>query len=53
MPQPELDHLFAGAIPQIYDRYLTPLIFDGYALDLVARVQAAPATRILEVAART
>jgi ubiquinone/menaquinone biosynthesis C-methylase UbiE len=53
MPQPELDHLFAGAIPQIYDRYLTPLIFDGYALDLVARVQAAPATRILEVAAGT
>jgi len=53
MTQPELDHLFAGAIPEIYDRYLTPLIFDGYALDLVARVQAFPATRILEVAAGT
>ena len=53
MTPPELDHFFAGAIPQIYDRYLTPLIFDGYALDLVARVQPSGATRILEVAAGT
>lgn len=53
MPAPELDHLFAGDIPRIYDRYLTPLIFNDYALDLVARVQTAPASHILEVAAGT
>ncbi len=53
MSQPELDHLFAGDIPRIYDRYLTPLLFKDYALDLVARVQAAPTPHVLEVAAGT
>ena len=54
MTRPELDHRFAGAIPEIYDRYLIPLIFQGYALDLAARVRAdAAVTHILEVAAGT
>ena len=28
------DKLFAGSIPEIYDRFLVPLIFEPYALDL-------------------
>jgi hypothetical protein len=27
----DLDKLFAGSIPEIYDRYLVPLIFESYA----------------------
>ena len=30
------DRTFAGSIPEIYDRYLAPLIFDSYALDLAS-----------------
>ena len=26
------DKLFAGSIPEIYDRFLVPLIFDSYFL---------------------
>ncbi len=32
------DKLFAGSIPEIYDRYLVPLLFESYALDLAERV---------------
>ena len=32
------DKLFAGSIPQMYERYLVPLIFEPYALDLAAHV---------------
>src|SRR6516164_6138554 len=28
------DKLFAGSIPEIYDRFLVPLIFESYARDL-------------------
>ncbi|HEX8170949.1 MAG TPA: class I SAM-dependent methyltransferase [Thermoanaerobaculia bacterium] len=42
---------FAGSIPELYERYLVPMIFQWYADDLAAR--AAGAARILEVAAGT
>ena len=32
------DKVFAGSIPELYDRYLVPLIFDAYASDLAARL---------------
>ncbi|HWY88535.1 MAG TPA: hypothetical protein VNX28_17620 [Gemmataceae bacterium] len=32
------DKLFAGKIPEIYDRFLVPLIFESYAGDLAERV---------------
>src|SRR4029453_13266439 len=32
------DKLFAGSIPEIYDRLLVPLIFASYAADLARRV---------------
>jgi ubiquinone/menaquinone biosynthesis C-methylase UbiE len=47
------DKVFAGAVPQVYQKYLVPLIFEGYAADLVKRVASRPLTRVLEVAAGT
>ena len=37
----EQDRVFAGSIPAIYECYLGPLIFAGYAADLARRVAAA------------
>lgn len=47
------DKMFVGSIPQIYDRYLVPLIFESYAADLAARVARREPSRVLEVAAGT
>lgn len=49
------DRAFGGSIPEIYDRYLVPLIFEPYAADLAARIHAiaAPHARVLEIAAGT
>ena len=47
------DRNFAGSIPQIYERYLVPLIFEPYALDLAHRVAACAPSRVLEIAAGT
>ena len=47
------DRTFAGSIAEIYDRYLVPLIFDSYALDLTSRLFEANALDVLETAAGT
>ena len=47
------DKVFAGPVPQIYERLLVPLIFRPYAEDLAARVMAMRPSRILELAAGT
>jgi len=47
------DRLFAGSIPELYERHLVPLIFADYARDLAARVQAAQPHHVLELAAGT
>src|SRR5271157_3927031 len=47
------DKVFAGSIPEIYDRYLVPLIFDSYALDLAERVAITDPRDVLETAAGT
>ena len=47
------DKLFAGSIPEIYDRFLVPLIFESYALDLAVRVSKTAPREILETAAGT
>ena len=44
---------FAGSIPDNYDRYLRPLLFEPYATDLVARLELRPAMRVLEIACGT
>src|SRR4051812_48121400 len=47
------DKLFAGSIPEIYDRFLVPLIFEPYAADLAARVAGIQPRDVLETAAGT
>jgi ubiquinone/menaquinone biosynthesis C-methylase UbiE len=47
----ESDKVFAGSIPEIYDRYLVPLIFEAFATDLAARVAALSPGAVLETAA--
>jgi len=47
------DELFAGSIPEIYDRVMVPLIFEPYALDLAFRVQRVEPRKVLETAAGT
>lgn len=47
------DVVFAGSIPQLYDEFLVPLIFEPYAADLAARLVSRPPGRVLEIAAGT
>lgn len=47
------DKLFRGSIPQLYERYLVPLIFQPYAEDIAARVAQRPASAVLEIACGT
>ena len=47
------DKVFAGSIPEIYDRFLVPLIFEPYALDLAGRIAATKPQHVLETAAGT
>ena len=47
------DKLFAGSIPEIYDRFLVPLIFEPYARDLAERIARVAPQDILETAAGT
>jgi len=45
------DRVFAGSVPEIYDRYLVPMIFEPYADDLAQRLGSLAPGRVLEVAA--
>jgi ubiquinone/menaquinone biosynthesis C-methylase UbiE len=47
------DKVFAGSIPEIYERLLAPLIFAPYALDLAKRIAATNPAEVLETAAGT
>lgn len=47
------DKLFAGSIPELYDRLLVPLIFEPYARDLAERVARVEPRDLLETAAGT
>jgi len=47
------DAAFAGSIPQNYDRYLGPLLFEPYAQELARRAAELNPRRILETAAGT
>ena len=47
------DRLFAGSIPEIYDRFLAPLIFKSFADDLAVRVSDLKPQSVLETAAGT
>ncbi len=45
------DKVFSGSIPDLYDTYLVPLIFEAYAHDLAGRVAALKPQSVLETAA--
>src|ERR1700754_1260274 len=49
----ETDKLFAGSIPENYDRYMVPLIFEPYAADLARRAASLSPGAVLETAAGT
>lgn len=49
----ETDKVFAGSIPEFYDRLLVPLIFDPYARDLADRIARVQPQSLLETAAGT
>ena len=44
---------FQGSIPEVYDEYLGPIIFEGYAADLAGRVSVGEGGRVLELASGT
>ena len=44
---------FSGSIPQLYDRYLGPVLFEPYAADLARRVAAHARGPVLEMACGT
>ena len=47
----ETDKVFSGAIPDVYDEFLVPLIFEAYASDLADRVASFEPKSVLETAA--
>lgn len=52
-PKTDPNARFTGSIPENYDRYLGPVLFEGYAADMARRVPVAPGTRLLEIACGT
>lgn len=49
----DIDKVFSGSIPKLYESHLVPLIFEPYAADLKQRLASMNLSRILEVAAGT
>ena len=48
-----VDKVFAGSIPEIYERFFVPLIFQFYAIDLAERLAKTKPHDVLETAAGT
>jgi ubiquinone/menaquinone biosynthesis C-methylase UbiE len=49
----ETDKVFVGSIPENYDRYMVPLIFEPFAADLARRAASLSPAAVLEIAAGT
>jgi len=49
----DTDKVFAGAIPEIYDRFLVPILFEPYAADLAGRAARLQPAAVLETASGT
>jgi ubiquinone/menaquinone biosynthesis C-methylase UbiE len=49
----DIDKRFGGSIPQLYEEYLVPLIFQPYAEDIAARAAKRQPSAVLEIAAGT
>ena len=50
---PATNAAFVGSIPENYDRYLGPVLFEPYAADLVARLNLPESASVLELACGT
>src|SRR2546430_848866 len=50
---PDNNAAFTGSIPENYDRYLGPVLFEPYAADLVARIDLPAGASVLELACGT
>lgn len=50
---PDKTAAFVGSVPQNYDRYMGPMLFDPYASDLAARVPQSDGISLLETACGT
>lgn len=53
MSNSDIDKVFTGQIPNLYETYLVPLIFEPYARDLANRLAPMAPGRVLETAAGT
>ncbi|MBR0801512.1 methyltransferase domain-containing protein [Bradyrhizobium jicamae] len=53
MTAPSSDKVFAGSVPQLYDRLMVPMIFAPYASDLALRIKGHRPRDLLEIAAGT
>src|SRR4051812_2201574 len=57
MPSNATDKVFAGSIPQLYEKHFVPLIFEPYAADIGERLRSRlalrPISNLLEIAAGT
>jgi ubiquinone/menaquinone biosynthesis C-methylase UbiE len=49
----ETDKVFAGSVPENYERYMVPLIFEPYAADMARRAAPLSPSAVLETAAGT
>lgn len=49
----ETDKVFAGSIPENYDRYMVPLIFERFAADMARQAASLSPNTVLEIAAGT
>lgn len=49
----DIDKVFTGSIPKLYDTHLVPLIFEPYAADLAHKLASRSLARVLEIAAGT
>jgi ubiquinone/menaquinone biosynthesis C-methylase UbiE len=49
----EANAAFIGTIPENYDLYLGPVLFEPYALDLASRLEVVPGGSVLELACGT
>lgn len=49
----DTDTVFNGSIPELYETYMVPLIFEPYAADLASRLARRSVTSVLEIAAGT
>jgi SAM-dependent methyltransferase len=53
MGLPGSDTAFHGSVPQLYEQYMVPLIFQPYAEDIARRASSRSPGRVLEIAAGT